>query len=63
MKFPYCDTTCKHKQLLATELFSALIHKPMEKSYWHFVKGTRVSLMYVLTIKYIIPAELSCVFY
>ncbi len=28
--------------LVAQSLFSAIIHKPMEKSYWVFIEGTRV---------------------
>jgi len=36
---------CKyHKLWLSMSLFSAIIQKPMEKSYWVFIKGTRVML-------------------
>ncbi len=43
MKIILMNKTYKnHKSLLAAELFSAIIQKPKENSYWVFVKQTRV---------------------
>jgi len=43
-------TSKNHKLVLVTDLFSATIKKPIEKSYWLFVEGTRVICDYIVQL-------------